>query len=312
MVKSQFLKAVLLGLVFVATIGKAPLFAQINIRATLDTTAILIGDQIHLHLRAEGLSDTTGIKFDKTGIDTSAKVVWIKEFAWKPLSRNLLQKDLTFTVFDSGYYFLQPALLVLEKNGSLDSFYSNDLRLTVNNPDTVRLEDIKPIIEEPVLFSDYLPYFLGFGLVLIAALLVLYFSKRKKQVKTVEIKSPPKSAHEIAFEKLENLKTAQYWQRGEVKRYYSELTFILREYLESRFHFPALESTSDEILNDLKRTGMDSALLSTAHHIFQTADLVKFAKAQPAVETHPEVLEEAFSLVSATKMKEDLSQKEDL
>ncbi|HMR44414.1 MAG TPA: hypothetical protein PKC40_11305 [Saprospiraceae bacterium] len=312
MLKGRFLKNRLWFFLCGFILCAGSLFSQVRVQASLDSTAMLIGDQVQLHLRVKGASDTTGFQFEKSLIDTSAKVEWLKETAWQPLTESLFQKDLTFTVFDSGYYFFQPALLVIDKNGLRDSFYSNELLLAVNNPDTVRLEGIKPIIEEPVLFSDYLPYFYGFGLTLIIALAVFYFSRRKKKVKKVEVKITPKTPHEIALEKLETLKAAKYWQRGELKMYYSELTFILREYLENRYHFPALESTTDEILRDLKKTDMEGEMLPVARDIFQTADLVKFAKAQPPAEKHQDVMEDTFRLVLATKVREEFSESQDL
>ena len=48
---------------------------------------------------------------------------------------------------------------------------------------------------------------------------------------------------------LEKLKQAQLWQNGKIKAYYSDLSDILRLYIENRYNSPALEMTTDEILS---------------------------------------------------------------
>ena len=50
---------------------------------------------------------------------------------------------------------------------------------------------------------------------------------------------------------MEELRLAKVWQNGKVKEYHTQLTDIVREYLENRFHFEALEMTTDEILEEI-------------------------------------------------------------
>ena len=103
----------------------------------------------------------------------------------------------------------------------------------------------------------------------------------------------------------------KYWQQGEVKKYYSELTNIVREYLEGRYDILALESTTDEILKDLqdlKEEEFEVELWSKLKDMLQTGDLVKFAKAKPNIEKHSQYLKDAKEMVRTTKKVVDLSE----
>ena len=64
---------------------------------------------------------------------------------------------------------------------------------------------------------------------------------------------PPRPAHEIAMEKLASLEQSGWLDKEDYKTYQSELTYILREYLEGRFNIQAMESTTAEIIKQMER-----------------------------------------------------------
>ena len=140
--------------------------------------------------------------------------------------------------------------------------------------------------------------------ILIVAMIAGYFVfkkiKRKGdlEVEEIVIERPP---HEIAFEELDDLQSKKLWQQGEIKAYHSELTHILREYLERKFRIAALESTSDEIIADLRQMGFESDLQNNTRELLQLSDMVKFAKAQPKVEIHAELMDHVRNFVLKTK-----------
>ena len=95
---------------------------------------------------------------------------------------------------------------------------------------------------------------------------------------------PPYDKALLELKKLENSK---YLIQDEYKQYYSELTDIVRSYLEEDVHVSALESTTDELiiklemLRDAGELKIDNDTLQQFKRILQTADLVKFAKSKP-------------------------------
>jgi hypothetical protein len=129
-----------------------------------------------------------------------------------------------------------------------------------------------------------------------------FFRKPGEQHKDAPVIIRP--PHELALEKLDKLQEEQLWQKGQIKDYYSVLTYIAREYLENRYKVPALESTTGEILRRL--TGfpdIDQDLLNTLRQILTSSDMVKFAKAEPAATFHTEALEKTRQFITVTQAK---------
>jgi hypothetical protein len=138
--------------------------------------------------------------------------------------------------------------------------------------------------------------------------LVVFLLRRRRRTATAPPPPPPRPAHELALEQLQQLRGAGLWQRGEIKAFHSQLSHIVREYLEGRFAIPALESTTDEILAALRRTDLAEEWRLRLRQMLQTADLVKFAKAVPPENVHEEQLGQAVDFVTATKPEEEPAQ----
>ena len=77
------------------------------------------------------------------------------------------------------------------------------------------------------------------------------------------------------------LKEANLWQSGRYKDYYTNLTDIAREYLEGQFDIDAIEMTSEEILDEVKKIRLENNIYNKLQDTLLIADLVKFAKATP-------------------------------
>ena len=76
---------------------------------------------------------------------------------------------------------------------------------------------------------------LGLGAILLILFIAWYIVKRKKQQPILQFK--PKIVllpHETALQELEKLRIKKLWQSGKIKEYHSELTEILRKYIEAK------------------------------------------------------------------------------
>lgn len=280
---------------------------QVAVSAELDTTTMLIGDQIQLHLLVNHVPGVEVRNPDLKDLEKSGiEVLSVNE--WDTLQRGnefVLQKNVTFTAWDSGYVWIPKIAFPYQQNNDKGIVSTNELPLVVLTPtiDTT-LAPIKTIIEEPITLEDFYVYILVFSIVLLLGIIGFIFWKRnqrKEKPDVLEIILPP---HEIAFQKLESLKNEKLWQQGSIKKYQSELTFIVREYLENRYGIQALESTTDEIIDQLKEIEIEENLKIELRKMLQTADLVKFAKAEPPITIHNEVMEQAEHFVRVTKIKE--------
>jgi hypothetical protein len=100
---------------------------------------------------------------------------------------------------------------------------------------------------------------------------------------------------------LSELESKQLWQQQQVKEYYIELTDIVRNYIEDRFKTPAMELTTDELLQKAKVHRDLIPYYGLLSIILQTADLAKFAKAQPLPQEHTDAIDKARELVVSSK-----------
>ena len=88
---------------------------------------------------------------------------------------------------------------------------------------------------------------------------------------------------------MKELDAKELWQKNKIKQYYVELTDILRNYIERELNIPALESTTDELIETMTDFNLASSLnipeetIKKLNKLLKDADLVKFAKFKPLI-----------------------------
>ena len=98
-------------------------------------------------------------------------------------------------------------------------------------------------------------------------------------------------------------------QNNKVKEYYSELTDIVRGYIESEIKVSALEKTTDEIIdtltdfNNAETIETSKETIKKLKALLQEADLVKFAKSKPLAIEIEEDRKDAEDIVNNLKPK---------
>jgi hypothetical protein len=283
----------------------------IRVEAKLGRDTILIGDPVDYTLRVISPPNTAVVWPNLTSGEEREGVELLSQAEPKQSNTSdgyqLHERVYRITAFDAGQYPLKQ--FVVLANG--DSLSPPDIKLEVKYPpsfeqDSTLVMPIKPILDEALAFSDVWPWLaLAAGIILLA-LLIWWFIKRKRDIKpqTVEIQRTP---HEIALEKLGQIERAQLWQDGLVKEYYTELTYVLREYIEARYHMPALESTTAELLPALRKQGISKNMLAQLEETLLQADMVKFAKFRPDDALHLERLNLARNFVNSTIPQPEVS-----
>ena len=125
-------------------------------------------------------------------------------------------------------------------------------------------------------------------LLIIGGLLYWFFWRKKPLTDAEKIAALP--PYERAKLALENLDEERYFENKEIKTFYSDLTLILRQYLDEKVYDQSLESTTDELvfrLQTLKAANQIDLSTNTIRNIetiLKRADLVKFAKSKPDFE----------------------------
>lgn len=297
---------------FALTLGK--LWAQDrSVTVSVDREAILIGEHMNIEIKLRSHAADT-VVFPAIGDTLITEIEVLKKskldttYDENNIEQRTIKQTISLTSFDSGYYAIAPLLALI----NADTIESNPFLIVVNTVavDTSKgIYDIRGVAQAEFSLIEWLKEnwpWLALAAICIAAIiaLVLWLSKRKPQPK-IEIQVPKKPAHEIALEKLDALEQAKLWQAGKTKEYYSELTEILREYMEHRFAFPAMEQTSDEIVHALKRTAeLNIEQVDKLKRLLFLADLVKFAKEKPVGSENEFHMTAVRSFISETALTE--------
>ncbi len=299
----------LLALLCLCLSAVYPVFSQQapRITSSVDTASIRIGEQIQWTVAVE--------------VDSTARVIFPEGQTFSPLEtveayktdttrkndRMLLQKTYALTQFDSGGYLLPTQRIEIDGEG----YFTDSLlvRVATVPVDTVnqKMYDIKPMMGVETSRLGWLKW-LGFGLLalLLAGGAYYWFFIRKKPLTESEQEAllPP---YERAMKELKRLEQSKYLIQDEFKQYYTELTGIVRAYLEEEVHISALESTTSELLEKLEllrdsgKLHLEDATLRQFQGILETADLVKFAKNKPELRKAEEDRSRVEEIVQKTK-----------
>ena len=261
-----------------------------QVTSSIDSTAIKIGEELRYRIQVD--------------VDSTSLVVFSEEQTFQPLEiinsypidstkkggYYKLTKTYGLTQFDSGVYVIPKQKIIIGDK----VFYTDSLKVQVNPVvvDTTKqkLFDIKPITDVQRTRSNLWAYI---ALVLLALLavtgLVYWFFWRKKPLTEAEkiAALPPYERAKLALEKLDE---DRYFKNEDVKMFYSDLTLILRQYLDEKVYDQSLESTTDELVFRLKtlqaanQISLGANTIRNIETILKRADLVKFAKSKPDFE----------------------------
>jgi len=279
--------------------------------AKLDSNSILVGDQVNLQFSFSSKKavpvlfpnycDTCiqGIEIIKrSGIDTVADANGYK-----------LTQQFTITAFDSGEYVIPP--LPFYSQDSVLMAETEALLLTVHTiavDTTLAIKDIKEPLSAPITFMEMLPYIvialLVFGVIIGSIFLIRYLNNRKKPKPLVRQK-PKMPAHVLALQALENLWQKKLYQAGYIKQYYSELTDIVRIYIEDRWDIAAMEMVSSEIIAALSSLAIPAETTRKLEQVLRLADMVKFAKSNPLADESSASYQHIVDFVHATKQEKE-------
>src|SRR5207237_6773810 len=107
---------------------------------------------------------------------------------------------------------------------------------------TKAIKDIKPPLDVPFTFREALPYIISaIILAILVIVIVRLLRKKKKSPVEIKVKVPTRRPHEIAMEALKQTEAEKLWQQGFFKRYNSNVSEIIRTYIEYRFGIYAFE-----------------------------------------------------------------------
>lgn len=251
------------------------------VKAEIDTTNIRIGEQFEYKITVQ---DTANVIIPKLENLIGVEIVEDKKI---DTIKNQLIKRYILTSFDSGaYYIPQQQIFIKQRLHLTDSLLIKVATVAVDTTKQ-KMFPIKAIQSEPYVFDDYKKY-VWYGVIALLIIgLILYFAFKKKKEEMEEVVVPSLPPFEEAIQKFHELDEKLLWQNNQVKEYYSELTGIIRGFIERELKVPALESTTDELIetltdfNDSESISTTKETIKKLRDLLREADFVKFAKSKP-------------------------------
>lgn len=288
--------------------------SNFSVEARLDTSVIKIGEQTTFRLQVNFIK---GSKFNAPIFqDTiTSEIEIIEQLKPDTIENNngtwTHEYKYRLTSFDSGYHVIPPILFKTNK----DSLFTEAVLLEVQTMavDTTKaFKPIKGIKDEPLKLSDVLPWIVAaLLLILIIGFIIVILLKRKgKAVLPVAAPKPALPPYEEAINRLEELKNQKLWQKDQIKKYYIELSAIVRHYIERRYGVDSEELTSRETLEQIQ-SRVSAQAYSHLKQLLEQSDLVKFARMKPMPDENDMSFRHAVAFVEQSKPQETESEEKE-
>lgn len=314
MLKNRFLFIILLTIsTFIHCAAQ-----DVKVTALLDSNRIIIGDQLQLHLTITApIEKSVAFAPSEKWALKNCEVVEEKSITKKIEGKQALyNQDVILTSFDTGVALIAPIPLlendsiILAQTEALQ-FFIDSLPVFVDT--NLAFKDIKSPMDGKDIDLEKTGHNNSWWkvllwIVIIAALLVAggyyikkyalkYWRERKAREQKMKLKI---NAGSVALSSLKELKHKKLWQKGQVKDYYSELSMILRTYIDNQWDINAKEMVTPEIMEAISDLDIEDHSLEELKVILETADLAKFAKWQPQIEENERSIKNASTFVQST------------
>lgn len=271
-----------------------------------DPDTITIGDPVQLRLWIEANADLH-IYLDPIEVSEQEHIEvnkpQVKEIKSEDTPRGKVRYEVTYPLrgFAIGAHNLPPITIKYtdadRTNGSIQTpAYLFEVQ-SVKPPSATGMKEIKGPWSVPPNWFLYILVVL-LVIVIVGALVFLYLRKRAKPIDLQSEVVSQRQPHKIAYEQLNRIEGMNWIAQGEMKMYHTEISHVIRQYIAARYHIPALELTTQELLDRLQPENIPEEQIQ---QFFTNCDLVKFARYSPTKPEAHERMEEAHRIVDETK-----------
>ena len=271
-----------------------------------DPDTITIGDPVQLRLWIEADADLHIYLDPIEGSEQENIEIGkpeVKEIRSEDTPRGKVRYEMTYPLrgFAIGRHNL-PSITIkyTDVDGNNGSIQTPAYRFEVQSvkpPGATEMKEIKGPWSVPPNWFLYILVVLLL-IVIVGALVFLYLRKRAKPIDLQSEVVSQRQPHEIAYEQLGRIEGMNWIAQGEMKVYHTEISHVIRQYIAARYRIPALELTTQELLDRLQ---FENIPRERIRHFFTNCDLVKFARYSPTKPEAHERMEEAHRIVDETK-----------
>ena len=258
---------------------------EISVKAEIDKGTLTVGERVEYRV---SITHDPSLQIVTEIVPPPSDAFAIKEvhdFSEKQGRLIVQGRRFVLTLYELGDFILDPVTIRYRTpQGEQKSVQTNRLYLTVRSVDASGKPktDIRDVKGTLGLRREWAWLGWLFALIFIAGGGVFLWFRGQKKTKSASPEVPLLSPEDEAFLRLNKLFDSDLIQKGRVKEYFLELSEILRHYFERRFEILAVESTTAEILQDLRKKGVALSLIEKIQQTLELSDLAKFAKWRPS------------------------------
>jgi hypothetical protein len=286
--------------------GSAEALPPVEVKAEVDRATATTGDPIRYTLTA-----TSNPQIEVTIPEMGSQIAGLRIIdigSSEPLERDgrkIIDRWYELRADVVGSYIIPGAVFTYKDDqGKTNELKTSQIFIEVKSviEDKDAAKDIKDIKPLSIIPRDY-TLLVGLSIISVALIALIGGGIYLYRVRYRKVTAPPEMpAHELAFKELDQLKKEDFISRGIYKEHYFKLSEIFRRYLERRFHFQAVEQTTEEILPALLNLkNVDETEKGIAQQFLHHTDLVKFAKYVPGADEVEHEHQEAINFINKTK-----------
>ena len=274
------------------------------VTSEVDKAFMTIGEKVNYQISVRHAPAIQIKEIDVTDTLRFFEVKEWKKFSGKKESDIIDGKKFVITSFELGEFTLSPAKIIyIDQSGAEHQVVSNTLYVTVESVDkgTKAKDDIlgvKGVVRLHNLFTSTMFWvFLFLTLGILGARFIYRKRKKLAGLQPEETLSP----HEEAYRNLNRLFDSDLIQNAHYPAYFAGISEILRRYFERRYHFFALESTTEEVVEKIRQLDLDGKTKNLIRNLLEMCDWVKFAKYRPIPQEVILSNQQAKEIVDLTK-----------
>lgn len=283
--------------------GQSP----VRLDSRVDPAQVTVGDLIRFTLT---VTADPGVEVDLPGPDPDLGEFEIMGHAVagpvEEEGNRIWTVAYSLALYETGSFEIPPVAVSYRGDGIQDGSvetreHSVRVESTLSD-DSEDILDIKGPLEIPRSLWSLWPWFAAaLGL---TALILLYLRRKRAEAPSAISRKPRLPPYDEAYQALCRLRDSGLLEEGQLKPYFTRLSEIIRRYLERRYLIQAMESTTTQLLDQLRKLSLALDELKLFRDFFPCCDLVKFAKYTPTVPEQERVTELAFRILEATRPTE--------
>lgn len=294
------------GSVFLLLTASCLLWAdegELSVKAEVDKASFTVGDKIEYRVSAAYPPEVKLISAIPQPPEDFLELKKVHDFSEKEGNQIVEGRRFVFSIYQLGDFILEPVILKFRlPNGEEKELRTNRIFLTVESVDRSHQPktDIRNIKGWLALPRSWRWIILLAGFLLTAALAFIVRARKKAPV-PAEVPEARLSPEDRALLELNQLFDSDLLKRGQLKEYFLRFSEILKEYFERRFDIVAAESTTSELMRDLKTKEVPMALRQKIQQVLEMSDLAKFAKWKPALTELLEIQKRARQIIEEAR-----------